>query len=547
MTEQNPILPGAGITPAPQDAAQPDTAPKPDIIPGLDAVTAPTFAAPPAGVLPSIPESFTRSQKLLGLLCPFAAFGILRYMILHALGLPATLVCWGVLTLGILFLKRTPRIRFTWSHRCMAAVLYLFPLLFCISDNQTMTCLCGVYVLLGMPFFFFYVASGDRELPRFLPLALHKALLDYPWQNKLMFPAIRSCLRQRKLSRNALYVFVGLLLGIPLTLLVYALLLSTDGNMRFLTDWIQEDWYRGLMIRLLQFLCALPIGMFLYNSLYNNATRRNIRSLRLSDCEETVKALRIAPGTLLYTIMTPVCFVYAVYIGLQASYLFSGFAGTLPEGFSYAGYARSGFFELCFLSVLNFLLIAMLYLMCRREGQDRPLALRIYSSLLCVITLLLIATAESKMLLYISQMGLTQKRVYTAWFMLFLGLVFLMLLLRQFRPWFHLARGVLVTGTLMLGLLAFSRPDAWIAAYNLEAYKAGKLPQLSASDFYDLSDDAYMLFPENQGLLEEMGSEHAYRSAMKKQWQKDVKDQFRQYNLSTWRFMRRYVPDNGEL
>ena len=101
--------------------------------------------------------------------------------------------------------------------------------------------------------------------------------------------------------------------------------------------------------------------------------------------------MRIAPGMLLYAIMTPVCFVYAVYIGLQASYLFSGFAGTLPEGFSYAGYARSGFFELCFLSVLNFLLIALLFLACRRQGDARPLPLRIYSGILCVITLLLIA------------------------------------------------------------------------------------------------------------------------------------------------------------
>lgn len=190
--------------------------------------------------------------------------------------------------------------------------------------------------------------------------------------------------------------------------------------------------------------------------------------------------------------------------------------------------------------MLNFLLIALLFLACRRQGDARPLPLRIYSGILCVITLLLIATSESKMCLYISEMGLTPKRVYTAWFMLFLALVFLMLLLRQFRPRFHLARGVLVTGTLMLGLLAFSLPDAWIAAYNLNAYKAGKLPQLHISDFSDLSDDAYLLYPDYRQQLEEMSP--SYEIHLTRRWEKDAQDPFRQYNYATWRFMKRYQP-----
>ena len=106
MTEQNPDL----------RIPEPVPDPKPDEAPAPDAATTPdptaqsgeqTFVS--AG-LPRIPAHFTRAQKLLAFCCPLAGFGVLRYMILHALGLPATLVCWGVLTLGILFLKRTPRI-----------------------------------------------------------------------------------------------------------------------------------------------------------------------------------------------------------------------------------------------------------------------------------------------------------------------------------------------------------------------------------------------------------------------------------------------------
>ena len=109
MTEQNPDL----------RIPEPVPDPKPDEAPALDAATTPDPAAQSgeqtfvSAGLPRIPAHFTRAQKLLAFCCPLAGFGVLRYVILHALGLPATLVCWGVLTLGILFLKRTPRIRFT--------------------------------------------------------------------------------------------------------------------------------------------------------------------------------------------------------------------------------------------------------------------------------------------------------------------------------------------------------------------------------------------------------------------------------------------------
>lgn len=104
MTEQNPDL----------RIPEPVPDPKPDEAPALDAATTPDPAAQSgeqtfvSAGLPRIPAHFTRAQKLLAFCCPLAGFGVLRYMILHALGLPATLVCWGVLTLGILFLKRTP-------------------------------------------------------------------------------------------------------------------------------------------------------------------------------------------------------------------------------------------------------------------------------------------------------------------------------------------------------------------------------------------------------------------------------------------------------
>lgn len=45
--------------------------------------------------------------------------------------------------------------------------------------------------------------------------------------------------------------------------------------------------------------------------------------------------------------------IYVLFIGLQVTYLFSAFTGNIPQDFTYAEYARRGFFELCYISLCN--------------------------------------------------------------------------------------------------------------------------------------------------------------------------------------------------
>lgn len=51
--------------------------------------------------------------------------------------------------------------------------------------------------------------------------------------------------------------------------------------------------------------------------------------------------------------------------------------------------------------------------------------------MLSIFTLILIATAISKMVMYISVYGLTQLRFYTTWFMLLLAVIFVMIIVKQ--------------------------------------------------------------------------------------------------------------------
>ena len=69
--------------------------------------------------------------------------------------------------------------------------------------------------------------------------------------------------------------------------------------------------------------------------------------------EESGRVFRFVPDIAVLTFGVIVSAVYLLFIGLQARYLFSAFFGILPEAYTYAQYARQGFFELCVIALLN--------------------------------------------------------------------------------------------------------------------------------------------------------------------------------------------------
>ena len=135
---------------------------------------------------------------------------------------------------------------------------------------------------------------------------------------------------------------------------------------------------------------------------------------------------------------------------------------------------------------------------------------RVLSALL---TLFIIATALAKMFLYIKAYGLTALRLYTAWFMVLLGVVFLVLLVRQFVRKLPTAAILTVSFTLLFGLLCFARPEAMIAEYNIARYENGTLKELDVIMLCELSEDAYTVMAKHPDALKRTN-----------QWEYFVKD-----------------------
>src|SRR6185503_9400547 len=161
--------------------------------------------------------------------------------------------------------------------------------------------------------------------------------------------------------------------------------------------------------------------------------------------------------------------LFTLFVAVQIGWLFGGESLVRSTtGLGYAQYARRGFFELVWVSLL--VLPVLLGSRAAIAPGDET-AIRRHRQLAIPLLVLLGAimlSALGRMQLYVSYYGLTTDRLFATVFMLWLAVVF---------AWFGVtvlrgrardfAAGMAITGFVTLGALNVANPDALIARVNV--------------------------------------------------------------------------------
>lgn len=166
--------------------------------------------------------------------------------------------------------------------------------------------------------------------------------------------------------------------------------------------------------------------------------------------------------------------VFIAFIAAQARALIGGrdYIETHTSALTYADYVHQGFGQLTLATALTVLVV---WLAARRAGptpEDRRWLLGSLG-LLCVLTLLVVASALRGMAVYQDAYGFTTLRLFVDVFEGWLGFVVLAIMvtgLLGHTRW--LPRVALVSGAVALIGLAAINPDAWVASRNLDRYDA---------------------------------------------------------------------------
>ena len=170
------------------------------------------------------------------------------------------------------------------------------------------------------------------------------------------------------------------------------------------------------------------------------------------------------------TILSLVSALFLSFVLLQFKYLFGGEANISGAGFTYADYARRGFFELVLVASLSLALILLLNWLTRRESKRQIKWFNAFSSLLIGLVLLILITAFWRMRLYEQAYGYTELRLIVLVFELWLGLLLIWFLVTLWRAPQRFAIGFMIAALGFAAMLNLINPDALIVRHNLERY-----------------------------------------------------------------------------
>ncbi|MDP9066835.1 MAG: DUF4173 domain-containing protein [Actinomycetota bacterium] len=180
--------------------------------------------------------------------------------------------------------------------------------------------------------------------------------------------------------------------------------------------------------------------------------------------------LRLAPAEWV-TCLVVVDALFAAFVWVQLTVLFGGHSQVLETtGLTYAQYARSGFFQLVVVALITLALIAAAVNLGASTERTR-FWMKLLLGVLCVLTLVVLASALRRMNLYQEAYGFTRLRLLVDTTILWLAGVFASLLVAGAvwnAAW--LPRWVLGLAWFSLIVLNLLNPDALIASRNIDRF-----------------------------------------------------------------------------
>ncbi|MBP7998880.1 MAG: DUF4173 domain-containing protein [Chloroflexi bacterium] len=382
------------------------------------------------------------------------------------------------------------KVRPRWNNILLVPAILFFAAMVFVRVNGFLTFLNVSMILALLMVLAHYYAAANLFYLRLrdgilIPLFVTNYALWYGGQT--IHHTIRKIVTNPKEVRRVAPFFRGVLLALPILFIFTALLASSDlifaDYLERLLAWetldnLVEYTWRGLLILGLAWVLT---GALVYTLVREAESEKQPDDsldwlpLRLGFIETT-------------TILTLINALFIFFGWVQLAYLFGGRANITIEGFTYSEYARRGFFELVAVAILTLGLILGLHWFSHRETKGQTRGFNLLSSVLAGLVLLLLASAFLRLQLYELTYGFTELRLYSHVFMVWLGLLFVGLVLLL---WTRPQRITLMMVAAAVGFVAtlnLINPDVFIVRQNLARYE--KIHDLDAEYLTTLSDDA---------------------------------------------------------
>jgi len=259
----------------------------------------------------------------------------------------------------------------------------------------------------------------------------------------------------------ALKIFIGVIISVPILALVIWLLSSADIVFKNLfTDIPFWNITKHILI-------ILVISIYAFSFIFSIFKAKESNEKKMYG---KIKWKLFIDPTVLLTILSLLNIVYIIFAVIQFAYLFGGNTFILPSSFTYAEYARRGFFELIIVTVINFAILFFSITFVKKESRKASTVIRAFLSALVIFTFILLISAFYRMVLYEMAYGYTYLRIFVQAFMILLFVLFIINLVYIWYSKMPIVSVYILCSLILFVILNFANVDVIVARNNINRY-----------------------------------------------------------------------------
>ncbi|HCJ32395.1 MAG TPA: hypothetical protein DHV70_05860 [Firmicutes bacterium] len=207
----------------------------------------------------------------------------------------------------------------------------------------------------------------------------------------------------REKTNKILNAVFGIIVGIVFSIVILLLLMSADD---YFNKFVSKAFisinldFSKIMQFVIFFIIIFSIGVNLMRNRYIVMKENKTRKI---------------DHTIIISMLSVINLVFVLFLISEVSKLCGNFL-QIPNGYIYSSYAREGFFQLLFVTIINFSII--LYLIYKTNVIKENKIIRNLVLILIAFSVLLIFNSYYRMFLYIGKFGFTNLRLQVILFLL---------------------------------------------------------------------------------------------------------------------------------
>ncbi|WP_312470158.1 DUF4173 domain-containing protein [Neobacillus sp.] len=367
--------------------------------------------------------------------------------------------------------------RFPFSHQrfgyLVICCIWLLATSYLLNDNILFYAL-NIMVIPGLIIFHLVLVTSPKKFQWAKPvfvIYLFSRLLEAIKYNAAFAALFGKGLKQGVDEDKLLIwkkILIGMLISVPVLLIVLKLLISADTQFERMIGGI-PDWFRILDAEGIIRLITILIYTAAFFGFMQVLVKKQIKVMMQQADTQVVHLDSIITLTVLIVINT----VYVLFTLVQFKYFFGG---TLQGDYTYAEYARKGFFELLFVTLINLSITVVILTFVNHTTSVMKRMTQTMLTILVLASSVMLSSAFLRLHLYEEVYGFSFIRVLVHSFMIFLAVIFTYTLVKIWVEKLSLFHFYFITSLIYYTTITVVDLDKIVVKENINRYQtSGKV------------------------------------------------------------------------